>query len=71
MRKNKKKIWFNSVGDSLTANTFIGGTSATITNETQLASKLSKYPSGDPFDSSDILNFTINGGDIECFIEVD
>ena len=60
-----------SRGVTYVNNTFIGGVSSTINTASLLATKLQYYPSGLAFDVADIHNFTIDGDDIECYIDVD
>jgi hypothetical protein len=46
----------------------IGGVSSTINTAALLADKMLNYPSGTAFSPSNILNFTIVGANIQCFV---
>jgi hypothetical protein len=49
----------------------IGGVSSTINTAALLADKMLNYPSGTAFSPSNILNFTIVGANIQCFLNAD
>ena len=52
-------------------NLYISGVAGTISSASLLAAQFINYPSGSAFSAANILNFTITGSDIKCYVNAD